>query len=188
MNIQQVRDILIQYQGKDMSELFECYELNNNGNKGRFGHLIEKVLGLDINSKQEPDFDDFELKCVPLRKLKNGKYSFKETVAVTMINPKEIINTKFENSHLYNKLNRVLFVTYINNTIEGVYTFELKGEVSDIIKKDYELVQNTLISGGVLTSKMGQYIQPRTKGAGHGSTSRAFYGRTKFLNRVIFGV
>jgi len=28
-------------------------------------------------------------------------------------------------------------------------------------------------------------IQPRTKGAGHGSTSRAFYARPKFLKEFI---
>jgi hypothetical protein len=32
---------------------------------------------------------------------------------------------------------------------------------------------------------MGKYIQPRTKGAGHGSTSRAFYARPLFLKQFI---
>lgn len=36
-----------------------------------------------------------------------------------------------------------------------------------------------------LTGGMGVYIQPRTKGAWHGSTSRAFYARTKFLAEFI---
>ena len=36
-----------------------------------------------------------------------------------------------------------------------------------------------------LTGKMGKYIQPRTKGAGHGNTSRAFYAR-KNLVSIIF--
>jgi DNA mismatch repair protein MutH len=31
----------------------------------------------------------------------------------------------------------------------------------------------------------GQLIQPRTKGPGHGSISRAFYARKAFLNRVM---
>jgi hypothetical protein len=32
---------------------------------------------------------------------------------------------------------------------------------------------------------MGQFIQPRTKGAGHGSTSRAFYARTQFISQIL---
>jgi len=38
---------------------------------------------------------------------------------------------------------------------------------------------------GTLTGKMGVFIQPRTKGAGHGSTSRAFYARPLFLKQFI---
>jgi hypothetical protein len=37
----------------------------------------------------------------------------------------------------------------------------------------------------LLTGKMGKYIQPRTKGSGHGSTSRAFYARTSFLKKLL---
>jgi hypothetical protein len=36
-----------------------------------------------------------------------------------------------------------------------------------------------------LTGRMGKFIQPRTKGAGHGSTSRAFYARPLFLKQFI---
>ena len=55
------------------------------------------------------------------------------------------------------------------------------------IKKDYDLVRNTLKKKGfdALTGAMGVYIQPRTKGAGHGSTSRAFYARPNFIKKVL---
>jgi hypothetical protein len=36
-----------------------------------------------------------------------------------------------------------------------------------------------------LSGKMGKYIQPRTKGSGHGSISRAFYARKSFLREFI---
>jgi hypothetical protein len=32
---------------------------------------------------------------------------------------------------------------------------------------------------------MGVLVQPRTKGAGHGSTSRAFYARKQFVAKMI---
>jgi hypothetical protein len=57
------------------------------------------------------------------------------------------------------------------------------------IKDDYELVRTCINDPkrgfGALTGKMGVYIQPRTKGAGHGSTSRAFYARTSFLEKLF---
>lgn len=36
-----------------------------------------------------------------------------------------------------------------------------------------------------LTGKMGILVQPRTKGAGHGSISRAFYARTTFVAYIL---
>ena len=91
MDIFQVRDILLSYKGQDLTELYDEYGFNTPSNKGKFGLLIENILGLNNNSIQEPDFGDFELKCIPLKKLKNGKLTFKETVAITMINPDNII-------------------------------------------------------------------------------------------------
>lgn len=37
-----------------------------------------------------------------------------------------------------------------------------------------------------LTGAMGVFIQPRTKGVGHGSTTRAFYARASFLKKIFF--
>ncbi|MBS1537261.1 MAG: hypothetical protein JST20_05880 [Bacteroidetes bacterium] len=44
-----------------------------------------------------------------------------------------------------------------------------------------------MISQGfqALTGKDGNWIQARTKGAGHGSTSRAFYARKKLIKEII---
>ncbi|MBC8141170.1 MAG: hypothetical protein H7Y38_06990 [Armatimonadetes bacterium] len=36
-----------------------------------------------------------------------------------------------------------------------------------------------------LTGSMGVFVQPRTKGQGHGSTSRAFYARTGFVAHIL---
>lgn len=50
----------------------------------RAGHVIEKFLGLPINSAQSPDFCSWELKTVPIQRLNNGSWNFKETMAITM--------------------------------------------------------------------------------------------------------
>lgn len=57
------------------------------------------------------------------------------------------------------------------------------------IKKDYELVREVIKAKGfeALTGEIGKFIQPRTKGFGHGSKTRAFYARVPFLE-IIFGL
>lgn len=59
----------------------------------------------------------------------------------------------------------------------------------EAVKADYNTVRNALLDPNrgfnSLTGRMGVYIQPRTKGAGHGSVSRAFYARPLFLSRFI---
>ena len=69
-----------------------------------------------------------------------------------------------------------------------VYEFDLNDiEIYNQIKADYNLVRRTIVEKGfsALTGSMGVYIQPRTKGPGHGSISRAFYARTSFLKKII---
>jgi hypothetical protein len=55
------------------------------------------------------------------------------------------------------------------------------------IRQDYEEVRNCIIQDGFscLTGAMGVLVQPRTKGPGHGSTSRAFYARAGFVKRIL---
>ena len=57
------------------------------------------------------------------------------------------------------------------------------------VKADYDFVRTALIDSNgdmqKLSGKMGKYIQPRTKGRGHGSITRAFYARPVFLKQFI---
>lgn len=164
-------------------------------NKGWAGHVIERHLGLQLNSSQSPNFGSWELKTLCLKRLANGKLTIKETMAITMIDPYNVERTPFEQSHLLNKLTKIVIPARIwvskreeSSILYGIYDFEIgNSEIYKQIKEDYELVQETIIKKGfqALTGKMGKYIQPRTKGPGHGSTSRAFYARTSFLKQII---
>ena len=55
------------------------------------------------------------------------------------------------------------------------------------IECDYNLVRDKILNSkfSELTGYMGEYVQPRTKGPGGGSTSRAFYARAAFLSEFI---
>ena len=191
---------LWQLVGKELHELADQYEVtiyrNGKVNKGWAGHVFERFLELPINSAQSPNFGSWELKSIPLKTLKNGSLSFKETMAVTMIDPVNVCQKEFADSHLLAKLKKAVVIartvgsnvdepSYIHSIVE----FNLDGELYHAVKADYDLVRNVLLDPQqgfeALTAKMGKFIQPRTKGAGHGSTSRAFYARTVFLKQFI---
>lgn len=193
-------DSLKRIVGQDLRRLADEYGItvfrDGKKNKGWAGHVIERVLGLPLSSAQAPNFGSWELKMCSLKRLKDGSLTVKETMAITMIDPYNVANTEFENSHLLAKLKKAVIAARIwvsqkedSSILYSITTFDLDDpDVYRQIKKDYDLVRNTIINEGfqVLTGKMGVFIQPRTKGPGHGSTSRAFYARTGFLKKFIF--
>lgn len=160
-------------------------------NKGWCGHLIEKHLGLEINSNQAPDIGEWELKYVPMKYLKNGKLVFKETMAITMINKNDIINTSFENSHLYEKIRKLILVLCIVEsdnkiTLYKAFPITLNEDFLIKIKNDYLVLQDIVKRDfNMLSGKYGTLVQARTKGKGKGSTSRAFYAKKSLLNEML---
>lgn len=164
-------------------------------NKGWAGHTIERYLGLPINSSQSPNFGSWELKVVPLIYRKSGNLVVKETMAITMIDPEEVKLKEFEESHVYAKLRKMVVVARVfdseqetKSIVHSVGQFDLDDpQALAIIKADYDLVRSTLYAKGFneLTGEMGKLIQPRTKGSGHGSVSRAFYARTQFVAHIL---
>ena len=189
---------LQQLVGKELHELAEKFDItiyrNGKVNKGWAGHVFERYLELPINSAQSPNFGSWELKSIPLKYKKNGELTFKETMAITMIDPVNVCQKEFEDSHLLAKLRKAVVVARIvgDNVDEPTYIhsiteFNLSGDLYEAVKADYDLVRNTIIDKGFdsLSGKMGYYIQPRTKGAGHGSKTRAFYARPRFLKEFI---
>lgn len=173
-------------------------EKNRNGrNKGWAGQVLERYIGLGACNIQAPNGGHWELKMVSLKKLKNGKIAPKETMQITMINPNQVKDTPFEDSHLLHKLREVVICARIYNDINetksdlvSVGKFDLSDKkLYEQVKKDYDLVRNTIKTKGftALTGAMGVYIQPRTKGAGHGSDSRAFYARPIFV-KIVLGI
>lgn len=185
--------------GRDLVSLAAQYEVTiwrgDKKNKGWAGHLLERYLGLPINSAQSPNFGSWELKIVPLKRLADGRIRVKETMAITMIDPVNVQNTPFEQSHLLTKLRRAVICARLfesqdenRSILMNVSAFDLNNAAYyEQVKKDYEEVRSCIATKGFehLTGRMGVLVQPRTKGAGHGSTSRAFYARTRFVAKIL---
>jgi len=190
---------LQKYLGKDLYLLALEHGVTvfkgDNINKGWKGHVLELLSGLENNSKKAPNGLGFELKSVSFIK-RNGLFVPKETMAITMINKHELLRDSFYESHCWSKLKSLVFCavewkgTFAKSaTLISVTSFDFfeSHAVIKEIEDDYELIRRKLHKEGfeALTGRDGKWIQARTKGAGHGSTSRAFYAR-KNLVAAIF--
>jgi DNA mismatch repair protein MutH len=190
---------LKELEGMDLVSLASRYDVTiwkgDKKNKGWAGHVLERYLGLPINSAQSPNFGSWELKIVPLKRLANGKIVVKETMAITMIDPYNVANTNFEQSHLLAKLRKAVVCARLfesqsedRSVLVRVSAFDLNDKaIYEQVRMDYEETRDCILTRGFehLTGAKGALVQPRTKGAGHGSTSRAFYARTRFVAKIL---
>ena len=164
-------------------------------NKGWAGMTVEQMLGHPQDAAQAPDFGTWELKVVPIVRNAQGHWQVKETMAITMIDPKNVAETPFDHSHLLDKLRAMLVCAreWKNDRDEEsrlvkLGTFDLAdGDTFRQVQADYEIVQKTIRAEGAkaLTGWMGNLVQPRTKGPGHGVHTHAFYARTSFVSRML---
>ena len=142
--------------GQELHVLANQYNVtiyNNQGrvNKGWAGHVFERHLELPINSAQSPNFGSWELKSISLKTLRNGNLKVKETMAITMIDPINVMQKEFEESHLLSKLKKAVIVarTVGNNVdepsyIHSIIQFDLapNGDLYNTIKNDYNLYKD----------------------------------------------
>ena len=190
---------LKELEGQDLRALADKYQVTvwrgDKKNKGWAGHVLERYLGLPINSAQSPNFGSWELKIVPLKRNSKGDLQVKETSAITMIDAYNLLQTPLEESHLFSKLRKAVVCARVfesqkdeRSLLVRVSTFNLDDPtILNQVRTDYELVRATITAKGFdkLTGAMGMLVQPRTKGPGHGSKSRAFYARTRFVTTIL---
>jgi len=186
--------------GEDLRPLADLHKVTvwseaGKKNKGWAGQTIERFLGLALNSSRSPNFGSWELKVISLKHKSPTVLKVKETMAITMIDPIEVAAKEFEDSHLFNKLQKIVVVARVFegqsescSLMHSVTSFDLDHpEIYTQVKADYDRVRDTIKNQGFvkLTGKMGVLVQPRTKGPGHGSISRAFYARKSFVAHIL---
>jgi DNA mismatch repair protein MutH len=164
-------------------------------NKGWKGVVLERLAGLENNVSKAPNGLTFELKSVSFHN-KNEILVPKETMAITMINEEELRKHSFFESHCWAKLKTIVFcaVMWHGKNAENAELVKVTSldfaETDELIleiKADYEFIRNKLMNQGfgALTGRDGKWIQARTKGPGHGSTSRAFYARKELVTEIF---
>jgi DNA mismatch repair protein MutH len=190
---------LEKYIGQDLAKLAKEFKItafkNGKQNKGWKGLTLEQLAGLTNDNKQAPNGLGFELKSTAFYQVK-GIWKPKETMAITMINPTNLVETPFFQSHCWEKLKSIVFCAVswngkhdLKSELLKIQSFDFL-EDEEIIKEiemDYEFIRNKCITQGfgALTGRDGKWIQARTKGAGHGSISRAFYARKGLIEKII---
>lgn len=166
-------------------------------NKGWKGHTLEILGGLTVNNSRAPNGLDFELKTCAFYKVK-GEWVPKETMAIAKIKEADLINTSFFESHCWEKLKSLIFCSVswngkfnVKSELLHVQSFDFlkSNSLIDEIESDYEFIRNKLKTQGfeALTGRDGKWIQARTKGKGHGSKDRAFYGRKSLITEILKG-
>ncbi len=184
--------------GKDLRRLALEYKITTyetgKQNKGWKGLVLERLAGLENNNSKAPNGLTYELKSVGFHN-KKEKLVPKETMAITMINPRELKEHDFFSSHCWAKLKTVVFcaVAWHGKNADKAELVEVVSldfaETDDIImeiKADYDFIRNKFITQGweALTGRDGKWIQARTKGSKN-STTRAFYARPQLVAKIF---
>lgn len=198
---------LKKYIGQDLRKLalehgITTYETGKQ-NKGWKGLVLERLAGLQTNVSKAPNGLTYELKSVAFRHV-GDQLVPKETMAITMINPKELKACSFFESHCWAKLKTIVFcaVKWNGKNSEAAELIKVASldfaeddELIKEIKADYDFIRNKLITEGfdALTGKDGKWIQARTKGIGgvnprtgkRRPITRAFYARTGLVKKIF---
>jgi DNA mismatch repair protein MutH len=171
-----------------LSNKIHTIELNKN--KGIVGHYIETSIGLTLNSDCL-DLIDGEIKAFPLKQNKKSKQLVpKETIAITMTDRESLKKDDFNNSRLYKKIETIIFVPYLRKSTKVLIFEPILIKINDNIdiynkiKKDYDDIKNKLLDINQIQSKIGDYIQSRTKGPKKSDT-RAYYFKTNYIREYI---
>lgn len=160
--------------------------------KGASGLIVENLLGIENNNRDEADIPEIacEIKVLPLQKNRDGNIRAKEPTAIQMINYMEVAQETWETARLRGKIALTFWVVYLAK-VDGValnqndyvildYFLDHPNNIqNNVFKKDWEEIQNYIITGRAdeLSCSMGEYLEPKTKGRNNQDTTDAPDGR-----------
>lgn len=158
-------------------------------NKGKVGLFLETLLGIPTSSACL-DCLDGEVKAVPLKRLKKGTIVPKETMAVTMMKPEDLLTVSYIDSRLAKKTAAMVILPYLRDgedvTFYNPVTFGKDHPAYDRLAADYLTIKAHYEAHSIISGSVGLWIQSRTKGQGKGAPkTRAWYFRTRFLKELL---
>lgn len=150
--------------GKTLGELdnvglFEKHKLHPKV-KGIAGDVIEQcVIGYPADTEQKPDLSidniPWELKTTGMKKDKKGNFIAKEPMSITGVGIYDLSKQTFENSHFWQKVQRLLLIYYFYNSSKAVTAYEYRNfviesydfhefsnEDIDVLKKDWYIIHD----------------------------------------------
>lgn len=103
--------------GHTLREKIEPVELQSpKKRRGSWGNAVEEYyFKYDLNSDSEADFSEVgvELKTTPMKRNSRGELTAKERLVLTMINYMTVVDEDFEHSHLLQKAQEILLISYL---------------------------------------------------------------------------
>jgi len=208
-------EIIKNAKGKTIGELKSELNIERmNMKKGASGLIVEKFLGIINNNNSDADIPEIgcEVKVLPIQKNKNGEIKAKEPTQIQMINYFEVANETWETAKIRKKISLTFWVVYLAKE-NSVALHQDQYKIIDyfidhpntnklfVFKNDWELIQSFILKGlsDKLSCSMGEYIEPKTKGANNQDKTdapdgkggvlrarrRAFYYKKKYTNDNI---
>lgn len=164
--------------------------------KAVVGHIYERAFGIPRNSTPGPDFPGagIELKSVPILVV-NGEPRAKERISISMIDFATLLDQSWESAGVRKKLDRMLMIFYAWEPLQPIARFKTLAagiwtpddSTLQTIRADWERVRDLVVAGrrAEVSESLSAILGAATKGAGHGSVSRAWSLKQPFVTWVF---
>ena len=195
--------------GKSIHDLYPTAVPLNTG-KGGLGQCVEVYhFGYDINRKSEADFAEagIELKCTPLKTIKDGSMVSKERLVLNIINYLEEYDKTFDTSSFMHKNALLLLMFYLHiagvNSLDLIFKivrlWRIPEEDLKIFMDDWNVIHEKIVRGlahelsegdtlylaaCIKGSKGGANKKPQKTG-GPLADQRAYSIKSAYLNQII---
>lgn len=145
--------LISKYYNKTDEELFRKFDIKSKS-KQRYSMLVLKMLGVNTENAEEFEKANIEIKTI---RHKIGKKP-REHMSFPEYNIKKLVETKWEDSDIYNKFNEVkfLFVEFVENN-QGYVLYKAKFwnmpkvDIDSTLRSEWELYRDIYSSGVIFT-------------------------------------
>lgn len=197
--------------GKSLHNLYpEATAALSANAKGRLGQYVEKLhFRYEPNNASEPDFADagVELKCTPLKTLKNGSLVSKERLVLNVIDYVAEATVDFLTSSFWKKNAELLLMFYLHvakvNPLDLIFKIVRLWTIPDedwkIFQDDWAIIHHKISNGRAHELHEGDtfYLATCTKGSRKKAEMRSQFGtsikapqraysiKSAYLNQII---